>query len=1354
MQKTNYYLGLDIGTDSVGYAVTDQEYNLLKFHGSPAWGVQVFEAASLNKERRTFRTARRRLERRKQRVQLVRELFAQEIGKVDPRFYIRMDASYMYRNENEDADKFPLFNDKNFTDEDYYAKYPTIHHLIVDLMNNDEPHDVRLVYLACAWLVAHRGHFLSNIDVENIDAVDDFTSVYKEFLNYFTENGWDACWTSGNEYEISEILKRKMGVGKKTEALIKELFDGKKPTKETTDEFPFSRDSIIRLLAGGTVKLADLFGKEEYAQIGSIALSMDDDKLAEIMAEIGDDYELINRLRAINDWAVLINVKGGFSTISEAKVAVYEQHQADLKLLKYFVKKYVPEKYKEVFRSLDKENYVAYSYHTDLDRKGLKKVNSEQFSKYILNIFKEVTCDKVDEDNFSDMCDRLALGTFLPKQKDTNNRVIPHQLYLFELRKILENAKKYLGFLNKVEDGLSVGDKLQSVFTFKIPYFVGPLNSNSKYAWIVRKAGKIYPWNFEQMIDLDASEVEFIKKMTNICSYLPGEPVLPKDSLCYHKFMVLNEINNIRINGVRIPVEIKQGLYNDVFMKNKKVTVKKITDYLISNNLMRKDGDLLTGIDITINSNLRPQIAFERLLSNHILTEEDVERIIERASYSEDKNRFKKWMETSFPGLNDSDRKYVCGLRFKDFGRLSKKFLCEISGTDKATGEISTILGFLWTTQNNLMELLSGEGYTFAESIHDFCEEYYSGTKKSLETQLQEMYVSNSVRRPIYRTLDIVKDIVKAFGASPQKVFIEVTRGADENQKGKRTVSRKQQILDLYKKCKDEDVRTLQQQLEALGDAADSKLQGDKLFLYFMQLGKSMYSGTPIELEQLASKVYDIDHIYPQAYVTDNSILNNRVLVLSEENGLKSDTYPIKDEIRHKMEGFWNHLKNIGTITEEKYNRLVRSTPFTEEEKLGFINRQLTETSQSTKAVASLLKGLYPDTEIVYSKARLVSDFRQEFELIKSRLFNDLHHAVDAYLNIVTGNVYSVKFSKQWFKVSEKYSIKTKTLFTRPLKCGNTIVWDGEKMLAKVKANAIKNNAHFNKFAFLRKGAFFDQLPVSKGEGLVEIKKNMPTEKYGGYNKATIMFLTPVEYRYKKEHDIFIMPVELLYGEQFLADETFAKNYTLRRLQSILGKPITDISFPLGMRPWKINTMLSLDGFRICIAGTSGGGKCLIAQPIMQFSADKHWQYYLKKIEMFCEKTKKNKNYVYDINYDKVSEEENLKLYDLYCEKIKKSIYGKRMNAPIETLENGREAFLSLGITDQCGTLMNIHQVFGRVSGGCDLSLIGGKARSAATVNFSTKISNWSKAYKNIRIIDASPSGLWEKESCNLLELL
>ena len=164
--QKNFYLGLDIGTDSVGYAVTDEQYSLLKFHGEPAWGVQVFDAAELNAARRGFRTGRRRLDRRQQRVSLTQELFAEEIAKVDPGFFKWLRESALFRDES--GQQFSLFNDAGYTDVEYYTQYPTIHHLICDLMNDARPHDVRLVYLACAWLAAHRGHFLSNIDKNSL----------------------------------------------------------------------------------------------------------------------------------------------------------------------------------------------------------------------------------------------------------------------------------------------------------------------------------------------------------------------------------------------------------------------------------------------------------------------------------------------------------------------------------------------------------------------------------------------------------------------------------------------------------------------------------------------------------------------------------------------------------------------------------------------------------------------------------------------------------------------------------------------------------------------------------------------------------------------------------------------------------------------------------------------------------------------------------------------------------------------------------------------------------------------------------------------------------------------------------
>lgn len=99
--REKYFIGLDIGTDSVGYAVTNEQYELCKFKGEPMWGVHLFEEASLNDERRAFRTSRRRLDRRQQRVKLIQEIFAEPIAKVEPNFYKRIKESAWCDNPND-----------------------------------------------------------------------------------------------------------------------------------------------------------------------------------------------------------------------------------------------------------------------------------------------------------------------------------------------------------------------------------------------------------------------------------------------------------------------------------------------------------------------------------------------------------------------------------------------------------------------------------------------------------------------------------------------------------------------------------------------------------------------------------------------------------------------------------------------------------------------------------------------------------------------------------------------------------------------------------------------------------------------------------------------------------------------------------------------------------------------------------------------------------------------------------------------------------------------------------------------------------------------------------------------------
>lgn len=101
--EQEYYIGLDIGTSSVGWAVTDMNYQIIKRHGKALWGSRLFASANTAEERRGFRTARRRLDRRNWRINILQELFAEEISKVDSGFYLRMKESKYYPEDKKDS---------------------------------------------------------------------------------------------------------------------------------------------------------------------------------------------------------------------------------------------------------------------------------------------------------------------------------------------------------------------------------------------------------------------------------------------------------------------------------------------------------------------------------------------------------------------------------------------------------------------------------------------------------------------------------------------------------------------------------------------------------------------------------------------------------------------------------------------------------------------------------------------------------------------------------------------------------------------------------------------------------------------------------------------------------------------------------------------------------------------------------------------------------------------------------------------------------------------------------------------------------------------------------------------------
>ena len=1295
IMTSEYYVGLDIGTSSVGFAATDKDYNLKKHSGKSMWGVRIFDEGKTAEERRVNRTNRRRLARRNQRLELLRMLFDEELAKIDAGFLLRLKESFLSLEDKTNGTKYSLFADADFTDKDYMKKYHTIYHLRKELAESSEPHDIRLVYLAIRHILKNRGHFLFDVDTENNQSFEASFGLFKESLYEIKGISLEI-----NTKEVYEVISKMASKSDRIKEFGSLLALEDKADKKTVER-------LFSLIIGGSAKMSDIFETEVKT---SISFDMGDEKLLEVADEIGDDFDLILSAKAAYDSLILEKITSGYNTISEYKIFEYEQHKADIQQLKDFVKITIADKklYDEIFKAKKDKlaNYSAYSGYKKSDKEY--GCTQQEFCKYLKS---KLPKEYEETEKFKEMYRRINDGTFAPKQRKTENGVSPNSLHRKELIDILKNASSYLEFLNsRDEDGISVKDKIISIFDYRIPYYVGPL----KNGWAEKEgSGVIYPWNFEKKINFDASAEKFITKMTSTCTYT-GEDVLPKNSLLYSEFEVLNEINNIKINGNPITVDCKKLIFKNLFVnKNKKVTKKDIETLLRSEGLF-KDGDSLSGVD----DNIKAQLVSYHKLKNIIgkTSYKQVEEIIKKiVLFGDDKKLLKKYLKAE-TGLNENDIQYLLRQKFTGWGRLSEYLLSGIVSVNKNTGEAMTVIEMLRETNENLMQLLSSK-YTFKAQADNYRAEKL-GIKGTPREMVDALYVSPKIRRSIWQTLRIVDEIVDIEKGAPQKIFIEVARENETEEKKKQNEAkrkpRKEQLLALYKSCKQDSGNLY----DNLVNEKEENLRSKRLFLYYQQFGKCMYSEAPINLSELdegGNFKYDIDHIFPRSKIKDDSF-DNLVLVKAELNREKTNIYPICHDIRAKMGGFWTMLKERGMISDKKYERLVRHTPLTEDELASFINRQLVETRQSTKAVAELLSAIYPKTKIVYSKAGNVSEFRNHCGFVKCREINDHHHAKDAYLNVVVGNYFDVRFTSEFMKniLTENYSLKPDALYGRNVK-GAWI--SGENgTISTVKKTMAKNNILFTVMPKEEHGQLYKVTILKKQKDLIPIKQSLDTEKYGGYGSAYGAYFAVVEHTEKGKK---IRTIEAVLKHQKVEyernEDAFAKKYWYPDAKIIVNKLL-------------VFSQIEIDGVKYSIRGRKPGR--IIYSHMHQFVMDDEYLKYVNKIIKLLNEANGNKINV--LNTAKFSVEKNIEIYDYFTERINGSIYGKIIPNILEYLKNNREKFIKMEVVEQLKLIRELLKAFK-----CDATI---PSFATGVITKNKKITG----NKSVLLINQSVTGIFE----------
>lgn len=1359
-----YYLGLDIGTNSVGWAVTDKNYNLLRAKGKDLWGVRLFDEASTAAERRGFRSSRRRNARKKERIKLLQEMFAEEIYKVDPAFFERIkDSKFLKEDKTDKECIFSLFNDEGFTDREYHEKYPTIYHLRKELIESNEKHDIRLIYLAIAHIIKNRGHFLfGDKNIESVKNFDEAKDSFKSGLNdlEITVNILD-------EEKLENLIKTKNMTKKDKSAEIFNIISIKYENKIDLKLDEGKIKEVIKLITGQKANLKKLFDDESIIDESDkvISITFDGDKYEE---EIGK-YEsilsdekigILNKFKRVYDWSILANILDGEENISDAKVKIYEKHKCDLKDLKKIVKQYIPEVEKEIFDIPGKENYVAYTGYCIKNKRKVYVKDSctqEEFCDYLNKKLKniennddEVLCrikEEISSDKYS----------FMPKQVSKKNSVIPYQLNLAELEKILKNASKHYDFLNEKDSkGYVTREKIEKLLTFRIPYYVGPLNDRHKesgFCWIEKKSNeKIYPWNFDEIVDKEASAEKFIMRMTNKCTYLLGEDVLPDQSILYSKFKVLNELNNLKINGVKPPVETKKKIFKELFLRETKITEKKIKTFF-----KREYGEdiKISGIDGDFKNNMSSYIKLSKIIDDIDNNMDMVENIILWSTVlGSEKKMLKKKISKEYGScLSENKINNIVNIQFSGWGRLSRKLLTEIKSNIDGNENIG-IIDAMYNTNYNLMQLLSNE-FSYKEEIESINRKINESKEIEnidYERIMEDLYVSPAVKRSIWQTVLIVEEIKEVLGCDPEKIFVEMTRKDGEK---KRTVSRKKDIEDKLKKCKESEHEYIKEfksrEMSRLDSLDESQLRSKKLYLYYTQMGRDMYTGEVIEFSELIksnNKYYDIDHIYPRSKTKDDSIIKNLVLTNSQSNKDKGDKYPISPSIQNKMAPFWKILKDKDLISKEKYNRLMRKDELTENELASFIERQLVFTAQSTKAVTNILQRIMKNSQIVYAKAENTSDFRKEIiDFVKVREVNDYHHAHDAYLAIVVGNVYDVKFTRnalKFIKSGKEYSLKDKVLYSREIKSEDGVAWipgdDGTKKTVMKVLN--KNSILVTKHSYCSKGKLFKQNIVSKNEikspeNYIRIKNDdrLDVTKYGGYSDKEISYFIMIEHTLKNRRVRTIESIPKYLVNIYKDKDEIIKVYL--REAEIQYKDMTIIEKEI-----KKNSLFEINGYKMYI--NSKTGNQIYFSNANQLKLDNSNSQYIKLIAKCINNEIENSAILNSLG---VTKERNNEIFMLFKEKMKNTVYNKRpvINSVYESMENGLNKFSNLEEYNQIKQLMNILKVFRITFEKIDTKMIGGSANSGIlkrSKNFTSE--------DRVILINQSPTGIYERR-INLL---
>lgn len=1036
---TEWHAGLDLGVASVGWAAIDDEGKLFHVNRKPTLGTRLFSEAQTAEGRRLTRSQRRRLARRNRRMRKLDELFMPEMSKVDPEFFVRMHQSPLLADDRDPSHDTRytglLFGGDGSEDAEFNHAYPTVFHLRKHLMESDEKADIRAIWVAMHNMMKHRGNFLYETagDFAGASSLDP-TATVTVFVDALTScEGLGAPVSPDIDAVTQVVCDTTSNRKERVIRLSKALHCDKAAIGKT----------IATACLGGKIRLARLFPDWADEKV-SISFA-DDEALGEQLSKASADdvAAAMAAIGSMNALSILYGLLQGRDTISDAMVALYEEHHCDLKALKRMTRIVGDDEYERMFGSTsdgaahERVSYTAYVGGWTANSNAGKPSEDELRAafKKLLSGNETVEADpewagikaKLDDDSVR----------FLPKPRSRFNGTIPYQLHLSEMEAIIDRQGKHYPFLEENRD------LLKAILSTRIPYYVGPLNAaldplgsyaankvdpTRAFGWSARKPGhegdKVDVWTYADSIDLPKSAERFIRRMTGTCSYVIDEPVLPRHSLLYEEYTFWNEIATVkwRHSGEtrwhRLDDAQRSGIWEDLVVAGRasSLTTKAIATWIASKETTtrRKAGVGIEvsgtqkkdrmGFVVTSRHDLLSDLGAASIDESPLSTEE-LEKVVLWATVFEDAGMRRNRIHDAFgERLSDRQLDRLSRRRYSGWGSMSKRFLTEVTVPRKGLSGVVENLSIMDILREgnplarqrgrkscgmNLMQVLNDKDLGFRKAL-DAVNADILGHRSGM-LSVDELPGSPALRRSVNQAMRILDELTRIFGCPPASIAIENTRDASGKGRGRETKRRYDQLREGLVAL-DSQVDAILEELDEHQESVDRR----KLYLYFAQGGRCAYTGEHIALDRLDTVEYQVDHVIPQCYTDDDS-MGNIVLVKADANQRKLDDLLLDSSIIKRMRPTWESWVHAGLMSQRKYANLTR-TEINDAERARFVARQLVETSQVVAFVRMMCEQRYPDARVVGIKPGIGSGIRHLLRLPKIREANDYHHAFDALL--------------------------------------------------------------------------------------------------------------------------------------------------------------------------------------------------------------------------------------------------------------------------------------------------------------------------------------------------------------------